>query len=161
MSPGAARCSICRGVPDVEEARAALDQAQTDYDRIVRLLAGDSASELEFATATNRLNTTKANHEQAQSALHEAEAVVGYATIQSPLTGVIIDKAVDVGDMVRPGETVLRLYDRLQLVATVRESLATSLQVGQELPVTLEALNLRCHGKISDHRQSRWFEEGP
>jgi RND family efflux transporter MFP subunit len=134
----------------VDAARAALDQAQTDYDRIVRLRADDSASELEFTTATNRLNTAKANLEQALSALHEAEAVIGYATIQSPLAGVVIDKAVDVGDMVRPGQTVVRLYDRLQLVATVRESLATSLQVGQELPVTLEALDLRCHGTISE-----------
>jgi len=134
----------------VDAAQAALDQAQTDYDRIVRLRAGDSASELEFTTATNRLNAAKANYEQAQSALREAEAVIGYATIRSPLTGVVIDKAVDVGDMVRPGQTVLRLYDRLQLVATVRESLATSLQVGQQLPVTLEALDLHCEGTISE-----------
>jgi RND family efflux transporter MFP subunit len=55
-----------------------------------------------------------------------------------------------VGDMVKPGQTVLRLYDQLQLVATVRESLATSLQVGQRLPVTLDALNLHCEGTISE-----------
>ena len=143
-----ARVSQAQAAVDVTQA--ALDQAQTDYDRIVRLRAGDSASELEFTTATNELNTARANHERVRSALHEAEAIIGYATIRSPLTGVVIDKAVDVGDMVQPGQTVLRLYDRLQLVATVRESLATSLQVGQQLPVTLEALNLRCHGTISE-----------
>ena len=134
----------------VDAARAALDQAQTNYDRIVRLRAKDSASELEFTTATNEFNAAKANHEQALSALREAEAVIGYATIRSPLTAVVIDKAVDVGDMVRPGQTVLRLYDRLQLVATVRESLATRLKVSQQLPVTLEALDLHCEGTISE-----------
>ena len=128
----------------VDAARAALDQAQTNYDRIARLREQDSASELEFTTATNELNAAKANHEQARSALREAETALEYATIRSPLDGVVIDKAVDVGDMVKPGQTVLRLYDRLQLVATVRESLATRLQVGQQLPVTLEALDLRC-----------------
>ena len=134
----------------VDAARAALDQAQTNYDRIARLREQDSASELEFTTATNELNAAKANHEQARSALREAETALEYATIRSPLDGVVIDKAVDVGDMVKPGQTVLRLYDRLQLVATVRESLATRLQVGQQLPVTLEALDLRCEGTISE-----------
>ncbi|MBU0719375.1 MAG: efflux RND transporter periplasmic adaptor subunit [Planctomycetes bacterium] len=134
----------------VDAAQASLDQAQTDYDRIVRLRAEDSASELEFTTATNRLSAAKANHEQARSALREADAVIGYATIRSPVTGVVIDKMVDVGDMVRPGQTVLRLFDRLQLVATVRESLATRLEVGQQLPVTLEALDLHCEGTISE-----------
>ena len=134
----------------VDAAKAALDQAQTNYDRIARLRTQDSASELEFTTATNELTAARANHEQARGSLREAEAVLEYATIRSPLAGVVIDKAVDVGDMVKPGQTVLRLYDRLQLVATVRESLATSLQVGQQLPVTLEALDLRCHGTISE-----------
>ena len=134
----------------VDAAQAALDQAQTNYDRIARLRAEDSASELEFTTATNDLSAAKANHEQARSALREAEAVLEYATIRSPLDGVVIDKAVDVGDMVQPGQTVLRLFDQLQLVATVRESLATRLEIGQQLPVTLEALDLRCQGTISE-----------
>ena len=134
----------------VDAAKAALDQAQTDYDRIARLREAGSASELEFTTATNELSAAKANHERTLSALREAEAVLEYATIRAPLSGVIIDKTVDVGDMVKPGQTVLRLYDRLQLVATVRESLATKLQVGQQLPVTLQALDLRCEGTISE-----------
>ena len=143
-----ARTSQARAA--VAAAKAALDQAQTNYDRIVRLREEDSASELEFTTATNELNAAKANHEQAGSALREAEAVLEYATISAPLDGVVIDKTVDVGDMVKPGQTVLRMYDQLQLVATVRESLATRLEVGQQLPVTLEALKLRCHGTISE-----------
>jgi RND family efflux transporter MFP subunit len=133
-----------------QAAQAALDQAQTSFDRISRLRGENSASELEFTTATNELNAAKANVEKARSAVQEAETVLQYATIRAPLTGVVIDKAVDVGDMVQPGQTVLRLYDRLQLVATVRESLATSLRVSQTLPVTLDALGLRCEGMISE-----------
>lgn len=144
----AARVSQARS--GVAAAQAARDQAQTNYDRILRLQAENAASELEFTTASNELNAAKARDEQAQGVLREAETMLGYATIDSPLTGVVIDKVVDVGDMVRPGQTVVRLYDQLQLVATVRESLATRLQVGQQLPVTLEALDLRCAGAISE-----------
>jgi RND family efflux transporter MFP subunit len=134
----------------VGAARAALDQAQTNFDRIQKLRAQNSASELEFTTATNELNAARANHEKAEGALREARAVLEYTTIRSPLTGVVIDKAVDVGDMVAPGQTVMRLYDRLQLVAAVRESLATRLKVEQSLPVTVDALNLHCSGTISE-----------
>ncbi len=150
LEKGDLQARVSQAQAAVDGAQAALDQAQTDYDRIVRLRAEGSASELEFTTATNGLSAAEANHEQALSAFREAEAVIGYATIRSPLTGVVIDKTVDVGDMVRPGQTVFRLFDRLQLVATVRESLATSLQVGQQLPVTLEALDLHCEGTISE-----------
>ncbi|MBN2445483.1 MAG: efflux RND transporter periplasmic adaptor subunit [Phycisphaerae bacterium] len=143
-----ARVSQAQAAADA--AQSALDQAQTNYDRIVRLHEQNATSELEFTTATNNLNAAKANLEQARGALREAQTVVEYATIRSPLTGVVIDKAVDVGDMVQPGQTVLTLYDRLQLVATVRESLATSLKVGQKLPVSLDALGLHCEGAISE-----------
>ena len=51
-------------------------------------------------------------------------------------------RPIVLADMVKPGQTAIRLFDRLQVVATVRESLATSLQVGQQLPVILEALDL-------------------
>ena len=134
----------------LDSAAASLSQAQTEYDRIERLRGGGSASELEFTTATNMLQAAKAKKAQAESTVQEAEAVIDYATIRSPITGVVVDKTVDVGDMVQPGQTVFRLYDQLQLVATVRESLATQLRVSEQLPVTLEALDLHCHGTISE-----------
>ena len=134
----------------VAAARAARDQAQANFDRIQKLRAQNSASEFEFTTAANEWNAAKANHEKAEGALGEARAVLEYTTIRSPLTGVVIDKAVDVGDMVTPGQTVMRLFDRLQLVAVVRESMATRLKVEQSLPVTLDAINLHCSGTISE-----------
>ena len=100
--------------------------------------------------ATNNLTAANAGLEEARSALSEAGTALSYATIRSPLTGVVIDKAVDVGDMVTPGQTLVRLYDQLQLVATVRESLATTLEVGQELPVSLDSINFHCHGMINE-----------
>ncbi len=134
----------------LQASQAALDQALTDYERVLNLHNEGSASDHEFNSATNTLNSARANKDRAQSSLAEAEAILEFATIRSPLDGVVIDKLVSVGDMVKPGQTVARLYDRLQLEAPVRESLATRLQVGQELPVTLEALDLHCHGKINE-----------
>ena len=62
------------------------------------------------------------------------QATLDWATIRSPIDGTVIDKKVDVGDTVTPGQMLVTLYDpkRMQLVATVRESLAHRLKVGQE-----------------------------
>jgi multidrug efflux pump subunit AcrA (membrane-fusion protein) len=68
------------------------------------------------------------------------------------MTGIIIDKEVDAGDTVMPGQILVTLYDptRLQLVASVRESLTQRLTVGQDVDVTIEALGRTCTGQVSE-----------
>jgi RND family efflux transporter MFP subunit len=68
------------------------------------------------------------------------------------MNAVVIDKKVDVGDMVSLGQPLATLFDpkRMQLVATVRESLAHRLQVGQEIAVRVDGLNKQCGGTVSE-----------
>jgi RND family efflux transporter MFP subunit len=74
------------------------------------------------------------------------------ATIRSPIDGIVIDKKIDVGDMVSPGQILVTLFDpkRMQLVASVRESLTRRLRVGQSIGVQVEGLNKVCEGKVSE-----------
>jgi RND family efflux transporter MFP subunit len=78
--------------------------------------------------------------------------VLDYATIRAPITAVVIDKRVEAGDTVGPGQVLLTLYDptRMQMVVTVRESLAQRLTVGQKIPGRLEALKHDCEATISE-----------
>jgi multidrug resistance efflux pump len=64
----------------------------------------------------------------------------------------VIDKKVDVGDMVTPGQMLATLFDpkRMQLVASVRESLAHRLKVGQPIEVQVENFTKQCTGTISE-----------
>ena len=64
----------------------------------------------------------------------------------------MIDKKVDVGDMVTPGQMLVTLFDpkQMQLVASVRESLTRQLQVGQDIGVQVEGLNKQCSGTVSE-----------
>jgi len=65
---------------------------------------------------------------------------------------VVIDKNVDVGDMVTPGQLLVTLFDptQMQLVASVRESLTDKLQVGQKIDVKIDTLKLQCSGTVSE-----------
>ena len=51
-----------------------------------------------------------------------------------------------------PGQTLLTLFDpkRMQLVASVRESLTHQLHLGQAIGVRIEGLNKQCSGTVSE-----------
>jgi membrane fusion protein (multidrug efflux system) len=136
----------------IEAAKAARDQAKVDYDRIVPLHEKGAASETELNRYTNALRAAEAKLQEAEQARSEAQTMLSYATIRSPIDGVVIDKQVEAGDTVTPGQVLVRLYDpsRMQLVANVRESLAERIQVGQPIDVQIEALNQTCEGQISE-----------
>lgn len=133
-------------------AVAARDQAQIEFDRVRDLYERAHASKTEFDQAETALKTTRAELERGEQVLAQAEAVLDHATIRSPIDGKIIDKQVEVGDTARPGQVLLTLYDpkRMQLVASVRESLTLRLAVGQTIPVRIDALDLLCDGHISE-----------
>ena len=136
----------------VEAAKAKRDQAKIEYERVQRLVQQGAAARLEQDQTTNALKAAEAALTQAQQSLAETDAILAYARIRSPLDGLVVDKKVEVGDMVQPGQVLLTLYDptRMQIVARVRESLAQRLQVGKLIPVRIDALNLQCHGLISE-----------
>jgi len=136
----------------VQAAQAARDQAQVEFERTKSLFDQGHAAPIEFERDQTRLKSAHADLERAQQGLREAETILGYATLRSPLTGKIVDKLVEAGDTVTPGQVLLTLYDpqRMQLVASVRESLTQRLQVGQTIGVRVDALEKTCEGQISE-----------
>jgi len=136
----------------VAVAEAARDQAQSDYDRIAPLAADGSASAFELTTARNALRSAEAELRRAVQDHREAETVLTYAEIRAPVSGRIVDKLVDAGDIVTPGQHLLTMYDptRMQLVASVRESLRQRLEVGQTVGVKLDTLDHVCDARVSE-----------
>jgi len=133
-------------------ARVARDQAKIEYDRIQRLVEQEAAAQIEWDRVQTALKSAEAELVRAEQAVTEAQTVLYYATISSPINGVVVDKQVEVGDMVTPGKVLLTLYDptRMQLVASVRESLTQRLSVGQTINVRVDALKKTCAGRVSE-----------
>ncbi len=137
---------------DRDSMDAQLQLAKTEQTRAAQLIASNSISRSEYDTALTRVQTTQANMDRASRAVEEAKVYLDFATVVAPFTGVIVDKAVQPGDTVSPGQTLLSLYDptQMQLVANVRESLAMKLQVGQQLPASMESLGIECLATVSE-----------
>ncbi len=141
-----------QAVAAVNAARATRDQAKIEFERTRRLFEQASASQLEFDRTSTALKAAEADLHRAEETANETETILSYAEIRSPIDGLVVDKKVDAGDMVTPGQTLLTLYDptRMQLVASVRESLTHRLEVGQTIPVGVDALGLMCEGQVSE-----------
>jgi RND family efflux transporter MFP subunit len=133
-------------------AKAKYDQSEIEQGRAERLRSRESITQSELDVANTSLKTAKAEMERAQRAVEETRILEAYATVRAPISGRVIDKKVNVGDTVSQGQALVSMYDpsRMQLLATVRESLAMRLKVGQEIAARIDTLGYECHATISE-----------
>ena len=140
------RAQLKQADAGVAAAQATRDHAQTEFDRVRQLYEQHNAAKTEYDAADTALKSATAELERATQTREQARTVLDYATVRSPIDGVVIDKKVEAGDTAQPGQVLLTLYDptRMQLIASVRESLTQRLKVGQPISVCIDALNKVC-----------------
>jgi HlyD family secretion protein len=116
---------------DIAQGKAALEQAQAQY-RLVK--EGPRKEDIDQA---------RAKLEQAKASLRSAEVKLGYATVYSPLTGVVLSKNIEPGEFVATGTPVVTVADieNIWLRAYVDESeLGTgTVALGKEADITTDA----------------------
>ncbi|MHB8972109.1 MAG: efflux RND transporter periplasmic adaptor subunit [Pirellulaceae bacterium] len=146
-------------IAKLEQAKAAVTsidavraQAVADEQRNAKLMQSNAISRQEYEKSGTALRSAEADLQRAQESVNEVQATLDWATVRSPIDGTVIDKKVDVGDMVTPGQLLVTLYDpkQMQLVANVRESLTHRLHVGQTIGVRIDGLNKQCRGTVSE-----------
>ncbi|MCA9177056.1 MAG: efflux RND transporter periplasmic adaptor subunit [Planctomycetales bacterium] len=125
-----------------QAAIANREQAQRDFDRISGLAKQNAVSRAEVDQATRNLRVAEAEQLRTKDAIAEAEVMLSYATISAAKSGRIVDRLAEPGDIAKPGEPLLVLYDAtsLRLEAPVMEHLAVKLQTGDTLNVYVDAL---------------------
>jgi len=133
-------------------AEAARVLAEADAIRSANLVKSRAISRQEDDRAISVFKSADAELRRAKESVNEIQATLEWATIRSPIRAIVIDKKVSVGDMVTPGQILATLFDplQMQLVASVRESLAHRLTVGQPIGVQIESFNQQCLGTISE-----------
>jgi len=97
-----ARLDLVREGPreeDIEQGRALVAQSTAQYDLVKE---GPRKEDIDAA---------RARVEQARAAVALAETRLGYASIGSPLTGVVLSKNIEPGEYVAPGTPVVTVAD--------------------------------------------------
>lgn len=95
---------------NVESAKARLNKAKAqalkakrDLDRIKPLYEANAASQLDLDNAVAAYETSHADVVIGEADLTQAEMVLGYTSVKSPISGYISQRNADIGTLVGPG----------------------------------------------------------
>ena len=127
-------------VETIEQAKAALAEAKAHADLVRK------------GPRQETIDQAKARADQAKEALAMAETRRGYATLASPLSGVVLSKNIEPGEFVAPGTPVITVGDlaNVWLRAYISETDLGRVQLGQRVRVTTDTYP----GKVYEGRVS-------
>ena len=122
------------GQAALDDARKAADLADAQARAAQKQLDTTAASGSDYAMAVTAVD-------QARAAAQLAHARSGYASIRSPLDGVLIGRNVEVGDVVQPGKVLMTLSPKgkTQIVIAVDEKNLHLIAPGQRALVSADA----------------------
>lgn len=124
----------------IDQARAARDQLKAQYELI----------KIGPRPGTDRPGRGASNRPKPR--LRLAETRLGYATLVSPLEGVVLSKNIEPGEYVSPGTPVITVGDLVNvwLRAYVNETDLGRVKVGQKATVTTDTYpGKRYEGRVS------------
>ena len=153
-------------VAELQSATAQLDKSKSGYEyqqknyaRSKVLFEKKLISDTEYETATYNYEQAKANYEESQASMVKVRRNLEYATITSPINGVVINKAVEEGQTVAAGFETPTLFTiaadltKMQIIADVDEADIGSVQDGQRVSFTVDAYpNDVFEGKVEQIR---------
>lgn len=110
----------------VARAKSQFEQAQKEYNRAKKLLSErvipqsrfDNA-EAAFKASSEALAAAKGQYEQAGAALETARVHLRDTKIRSSISGMVVDRNVEIGQSVSPGVQVLRIIDQTTVKADI------------------------------------------
>lgn len=146
------RARVKEAEEGLRAARAQLDLARREAERIESLFEQGVAPQQRLDEVRSRLRVARAEVERRQQTLEEVRAGLSHAEITSPVSGRVVERLAEPGDTAVPGRPILRVYDPSVLRASVpvRESLAVRLSVGDRLQVRVPSLGETMEGTIDE-----------
>jgi HlyD family secretion protein len=128
----------------VDDAKVAMVQAQSQFET-----AQQHLKLLETVGRTQQLKSAEAQMEAAKAHYESAEAQVSYAEVQSPMTGVVSDRPLNIGEMASSGSALLSIVDISRVVARANVPVheAASIKIGR--PATISGPGGQLDGKVT------------
>ncbi len=129
----------------VERAQIALDESKREFDRANNLLENKVAAQADYDLAITAYQTAKGNLVSAKAQLNRAVINLQYCTITAPISGTIIARDVQVGNMVIASFnspvmfTIAYDLTRMQVQADVSEADIGQVKMGQMAKFTVDA----------------------
>jgi len=146
---------------DLANAKANLELQQVEYKRSSDLFTNKLISGSDFDTALANLHEAEAMVKIKQASLSNALVNLNYCKILSPVNGVVISRAVDLGQTVASSFNTPTLFQiandltKMQIDSNVSEADVGGVIEGQSVDFTVDAYpNRTFHGSVRQVRNS-------
>jgi HlyD family secretion protein len=129
----------------LERTQAQLRQAQQEYDRNAPLARDKFISASEFGTVQVNLSVAQAAVKSAEVTRDRARQNLAYTNIYAPISGVVVERNVDVGQTVAASLSAPQIFliaqdlSQMQILASVDESDISSIKEGQPVQFTVQS----------------------
>ena len=137
--------NVSRAKASLTSAESQLNYAKLTYDRTKQLFESNAATLASFQEAQNSYTQAQMSMKNAQAAYDQALVDLSYAEIYSPINGVVLDRAVEVGQTVAASFSTPTLFTlandltKMQVEAAVDEADIGQVKIGQRVSFTVDA----------------------
>ncbi len=155
----------------LQKLQILMDDAQRNYDRQKTLFDGGAISKTDLESAEKALNTSKADYSSGLASIESAKASIesskasleaqkvnlqkaqndlANTVIKAPISGVISDKTLNVGQMASRGAALAKVNDISSVYATIQvpQEKITGVKIGQAATITVDGNDKTYDGTI-------------
>jgi HlyD family secretion protein len=161
IDPSTYQAAVEQSTADLANAKANLELQQVEAKRSSELFTNKLISGSDYDTANAMLHEAEATVKIKQASLNNALVNLGYCKILSPVDGMVISRAVDVGQTVAASLSAPTIFiiandlTRMQIDSSVAEADVGGVVEGQGVDFTVDAYPTRTfHGTVTQVRNS-------
>ncbi|QSQ16131.1 efflux RND transporter periplasmic adaptor subunit [Myxococcus landrumensis] len=134
------------------QARAAEEQARINFDRTTKLVNAEVATPAQLDAARTQRDSAAAAAAVAGARVEEARTALDDTQLRSPLTGVVLKRAIEVGVLAAPGTVAFSVAETqsVRVVFGVPDTLLPNVRLGAPQAVITQAFpGQQFQGRIS------------
>ena len=137
--------NVSRAKASLTSSESQLNYAKLTYERTKQLYEANAATLAAYQDAQNTYTQAQMSKKNAQAAYDQALVDLGYAEIYSPIDGIVLDRAVEVGQTVAASFSTPTLFTlandltKMQVEADVDEADIGQVKEGQKVTFTVDA----------------------
>ena len=134
-----------QSLANVQNAEASLELATANEARLRSLFTQEYVSKQELDSAVQAKKSAEAQLKLAQATVERDRATLAYSVIRSPVSGIVVDRTVDVGQTVAASLQTPTLFkiaqdlSRMQIDANFAEADIGNIRVGQTVRFSVDA----------------------
>ena len=161
IDPSTYQAALEQAEADLANAKANLELQEVEAKRSAELFTNNLISSSDYDTAIATLHEAQASVKIKEASVRNAQANLGYCKIVSPVNGVVISRAVDLGQTVASSFSTPTLFQiasdltRMQIDAAVDEADIGGVKDHQPVNFTVDAYpNRTFHGVVTQVRNA-------